>query len=163
MYASGFSKKETLAQVFFCELCKISKNTFFIKHLRMKLPAGVVCSVNSASVVCFVSVWRCSVKKVLLKRFCPMTITLSNFTNSWRSTEQKTKFFIKDFFSKCDQIRRELHKSLMENFTFCAVGVSWWLQMNANSKNTTTNTGELIELYTVNHKRQTSSVTRYSK
>ena len=39
---------------------------------------------------------------------------------------QKTKFSIKDFFSKCDQIRRKLRirlhllkKSLMENFIFC--------------------------------------------
>ena len=39
------------------------------------------------------------------------------------------RFFIKDFFSKCDQIRRKLQiwshllkKSLMENFIFCAVG-----------------------------------------
>ena len=38
------------------------------------------------------------------------------------------KFSIKDFFSKCDQIRRELRvwsrllkKFLMENFVFCAV------------------------------------------
>ena len=38
------------------------------------------------------------------------------------------KFFIKDFFSKCDQIRRFLWiwshlimKSLTENFIFCAV------------------------------------------
>ena len=37
------------------------------------------------------------------------------------------KFSIKDFFSKCDQIRSFLHiwsyllKNLMENFTFCAV------------------------------------------
>ena len=38
------------------------------------------------------------------------------------------KFFIKDFFSKCDQIRRFLRiwshllkKALMENFIFCAV------------------------------------------
>ena len=37
-------------------------------------------------------------------------------------------FSIKDFFSKCDQIRRKLRiwsdllkKSLMENFMFCAV------------------------------------------
>ena len=43
-------------------------------------------------------------------------------------TAQKMKFSIKDFFSKCDQIRRKLRiwshllkKSLMENFTFCAV------------------------------------------
>ena len=41
-------------------------------------------------------------------------------------TAQKAKFSIKDFFSKCDQIRRKLRiwshllqKSLMENFIFC--------------------------------------------
>ena len=36
-------------------------------------------------------------------------------------TVQKMKFSIKDFFSKCDQIRRKLKKSLMENFIFCVV------------------------------------------
>ena len=43
-------------------------------------------------------------------------------------TAQKMKFSIKDFFSKCDQIRRKLRiwshllkKFLMENFTFFAV------------------------------------------
>ena len=43
-------------------------------------------------------------------------------------TAQKMKFSIKDFFSKCDQIRRKLRiwshwlkKSLMENFIFCVV------------------------------------------
>ena len=43
-------------------------------------------------------------------------------------TAQKMKFSIKDFFSKCDQIRKKLRiwshllkKSLMENFIFCAV------------------------------------------
>ena len=30
-------------------------------------------------------------------------------------------FSIKDFLSKCDQIRNLLKKSLMENFIFCAV------------------------------------------
>ena len=45
-------------------------------------------------------------------------------------TAQKIKFSIKDFFSKCDQIRRELRiwshllkKSLMENLIFCAVKI----------------------------------------
>ena len=40
------------------------------------------------------------------------------------------KFTIKNFFNKCDQIRRELHilshlykKSLMENFIFCKVEI----------------------------------------
>ena len=43
-------------------------------------------------------------------------------------TTQKMKFSIKDFFSKCDQIRSFLRilshllkKSSMENFIFCAV------------------------------------------
>ena len=30
----NFIKKESLAQVFFCELCEISKNTFFTEHLH---------------------------------------------------------------------------------------------------------------------------------
>ena len=43
------------------------------------------------------------------------------------TTAQKIKFSIKDFFSKCDQIRKKLQfwshllkKSLMENVIFCA-------------------------------------------
>ena len=45
-------------------------------------------------------------------------------------TAQKIEFFIKDLFSKCDQIRRKLKKHiygrnpeeiLNENFIFCAV------------------------------------------
>ena len=46
------------------------------------------------------------------------------------TTAQKMKFSIKNFFNKCDQIRRKLpiwshllKKSLMENFIFCAVWV----------------------------------------
>ena len=45
-------------------------------------------------------------------------------------TEQKMKFSIKDFFSKCDQIHRTLQiwshllkKSLMESFIFFAVPI----------------------------------------
>ena len=44
------------------------------------------------------------------------------------NTEQKKKFFIKDFFSKCDQICSKqqiwshlLKKFLMQKFIFCAV------------------------------------------
>ena len=46
----------------------------------------------------------------------------------WTVTALKMKFSIKDFFSKCDQIRRKLQislhllkKSFMENFIFCVV------------------------------------------
>ena len=49
-------------------------------------------------------------------------------TNIQIFTAQKMKFFFKDFFSKCDQIRRLLQfwshllqKSLVENFISCAV------------------------------------------
>ena len=31
--ACNYIKKETLAQVFCCEFCEISKNTFFVEHL----------------------------------------------------------------------------------------------------------------------------------
>ena len=30
----NFIKKESLAQVISCEFCEISKNTFYIEHLR---------------------------------------------------------------------------------------------------------------------------------
>ena len=33
--ACNFIKKETLAQLLFCEFCKIFKNTFFTEHLRV--------------------------------------------------------------------------------------------------------------------------------
>ena len=35
---SNFIKKETLAQVFSCEFCKISKNTFSMEHIRATAP-----------------------------------------------------------------------------------------------------------------------------
>ena len=45
-------------------------------------------------------------------------------------TTQKMKFSVKDFFSKCDEIRSKLwtwslllKKSLMENFIFCVAVV----------------------------------------
>ena len=48
-----------------------------------------------------------------------------------QSLHKKMKFSIKNFFSKCEQIRRNLRiwshlwkKSLMENFIFCAVSGS---------------------------------------
>ena len=44
------------------------------------------------------------------------------------NTAQKMKFSMKNFFSKCEQIRRKLRiwshllkKSLMQNFIICAV------------------------------------------
>ena len=52
---------------------------------------------------------------------------ISHKLYQFRFTAQKMKFSIKNFFGKCDQIRRFLgiwphllKKSLMENFTLCA-------------------------------------------
>ena len=57
-----------------------------------------------------------------------VTALRSNLMILVSNTAQKMKFSIKDFFSKCEQIRRKLRiwshllkKSLMENFIFCAV------------------------------------------
>ena len=61
--------------------------------------------------------------KVVLESKCQeVSIVLTTHTS------QKMKFSIKDFLSKCDQIRRKLRiwphllkKSLIENFISCAV------------------------------------------
>ena len=74
---------------------------------------------------------------LLFKKFClsvklllrPSLECQCDFYRFWKPyTAQKMKFSIKDFFSKCDQIRRKLRiwshllkKSLMENFILCAV------------------------------------------
>ena len=76
------------------------------------------------------------------KRFTALTCPPRYFNDAWQNTnfngstynviinntEQKMNVFIKDFFSKCDQIRsflriwlHLLEKSLMKNFIFCAV------------------------------------------
>ena len=55
---------------------------------------------------------------------------ISWLSNSASITAQKTKFSIKDFYSKCDQIHRKVwiwshlvKKSLIENLIFCAVNI----------------------------------------
>ena len=54
------------------------------------------------------------------------------FLKDVNTTAQKMKFFINDFFSKCDQIRK---KSLMENFIFCAGYVIHAEHLALNDKN----------------------------
>ena len=61
-------------------------------------------------------------------------ISSINVNKAAGNTVQKNEVSVKDFFSKCDQIRRKLRiwshllkKSLMENFIFCAVlGYHWY-------------------------------------
>ena len=42
----NFIKKETLAQVFSCEFCEISKNTFFTEHLRATTSFSFITQIN---------------------------------------------------------------------------------------------------------------------
>ena len=70
------------------------------------------------------------IPSALMLKFSSVWVLYECFLHCWvfvhsiyqYFTAQKIKFFIKDFFSKCDQIRSfQLKKSLMENFIFCAV------------------------------------------
>ena len=78
--------------------------------------------------------------------FNSLIISTSQFLNKKKKltqleqrtiTAQKMKFSLKNFFCKCDQVRRKLRiwshllkKSLMDNFIFCAV----YLHSNNNLK-----------------------------
>ena len=42
-FTFNFTQSETLAQAFPCELCEISKNTFFVEHLRWLLKIFYSC------------------------------------------------------------------------------------------------------------------------
>ena len=60
---------------------------------------------------------------LLLKSNVPYNVSI---LFKGKNKAQKVKFYIKDFFSKCDQIRMRiwshlLKKFLMENYIFCAV------------------------------------------
>ena len=51
-----------------------------------------------------------------------LNISEGKITKTKLVLAQKMKLSMKNFFSKCDQIRK---KSLMENFIFCAVSKTW--------------------------------------
>ena len=77
----------------------------------------------------FLGIWSHLLKKSLMDNFIFCAVkSLKSVRSSEDYAAQKMKFLIKDFSSKCDQIRRKLRiwshlleKSLMENFFFCAV------------------------------------------
>ena len=65
-------------------------------------------------------------KSPYLGRLIKLSLLIFESFASHMSLHKKMKFSIKDFFSKCDQIRsflwiwsHLLNKSLMENFIFC--------------------------------------------
>ena len=48
----NFNKKETLAQVFSCELCEKSKNTYFTEHFRTTISNPLTKSFSFIKVLC---------------------------------------------------------------------------------------------------------------
>ena len=70
--ACNFIKKEALAQVFSCEFCEISKNTFFAEHLRTTVSIFLHFSVNPFQAIHF---------SVNSSQF-PISITPQNFRKS---------------------------------------------------------------------------------
>ena len=72
-----------------------------------------------------ISKWSLQWKNIWVSDYWVLKILTTSARFSFFYTAQKMKFSIKDFFSKCDRIRRKLQiwsnlltKSLMENFIF---------------------------------------------
>ena len=142
----NFNKKETLAaplaQVFSCEFCEISKNTFLFRTPKDWGLKAVNCCCKALYLNCFSKI-------IVTTRLCHSSENLKvilqcsihektgsylffkfYFVDNKRKCHYTKKFYIKSFFSKCDQICRKmricshlLKKSLTENFNFCAMFV----------------------------------------
>ena len=70
--AGNFIKKEALAQVFSCEICEISKNTFFTKHLWMTSSRQTELVYEHE--VIEICIGRCVVQSALALFFVQLTI-----------------------------------------------------------------------------------------
>ena len=106
---STFIKKETPAQIFSCEFCEISHNTSFVELFgRLFLHNLSSCLLSHHNLSSF-------------QKRCHAYFLAEYFL----TLHKQWNFFIKDFFSKYDQIRSFLRiwshllkKSLIENFIF---------------------------------------------
>ena len=106
-------KKEILTKMFSCEFCKISKNIFSYRTTPVAAsgPRKIICCLRQWKRLRKEPVWQ-DVQKWraytwishLTSNFCDLKIA----QDLPHVTTKKTKFSIKDFFSKCDQIRRRL-------------------------------------------------------
>ena len=101
--------------MFSCEFCEIFKNIISTEYLRATFSVSYE-NYPPATLL----------RTVLRGEFRALELFAKIVHSSY--TAQKMKFSIKDFFSKCDKICRNLHiwshllkKSLSKNFIFCAV------------------------------------------
>ena len=121
---------------------RIFRNTLGVRRVRItryRFWAKITYDkINSVYLICLLPVFpykKCSQKFYQIKRkiVFPSYVFSFGFSgaiicNTTYDTAQKIKLSIKDFFSKCDQIRIFLRilsyllkKSLMENFIICVV------------------------------------------
>ena len=108
----SFSRK--LFFMFHCFFCKAFQKFYIVFFRFVEL---FYTKISLLSVYAFISLFFLN-----LVRNCKWVImALRKFFITSCAWFTAMKFSIKDFFSKCDQIRR---KSLMENFIFCAVIIS---------------------------------------
>ena len=100
------------------------KNTVLLVPLEHKHP--VFLNGKKRNVTKIIFLYWDSKNRIKVTR----NIKINNLCNNCpvNALHKKMKFSIKDFFSKCEQIRRKLRiwshllkKSLMDNFIFCAV------------------------------------------
>ena len=100
----------------------LTLSRYFCTMKRLFLKCSLVCVRYGGGV----HLRQMKLKRKILIRHCIKIPSCLHYT------AQKMKFSIKDFVSKCDQIRRKqrlwshlLKKPLMENFIFCAVLLYW--------------------------------------
>ena len=73
-------------------------------------------------------------------------------------TAQKMKFSITDFFSKCDQIRNLLKKSVVENFIFCAVRIAGFPGLHFRKFELNTKICSTISVFSLNKTQITDTI-----
>ena len=121
---STFIKKETPAQIFSSEFCEISHNTSFVELFgQLFLHNLLSCLLSHHNLSSF-------------QKRCHAYFLAEHFL----TLHKKWNFFIKDFFSKYDQIRsflliwsHLLKKSLIENFILWSVSLIWRLGTRVSS------------------------------
>ena len=82
--ACNFIKKETLAQVLFCEFCEISQNTFFREHL------WTTASLNTPLII-FLSLSNLKNVQILVQLYSHIIIRCSGLEVFFKSTCNFTK------------------------------------------------------------------------
>ena len=119
-------------------------DSFFKKWLCCHWNILCLVSIHPVFVCCLGYI----LKQIFYATFCLISklFNLSKiiFNSAVTPSAQKMRFSIKDFFSKCDHIRRKLRiwshvpkKSLMENFIFSAVSAQFnlgWIIPNVKQK-----------------------------